>query len=171
MERILIKSSRLNCLHLHSQYYTNNMIIATIASVSSALVLLSGGASMASSYLSFTFHTQYLLNKEQIGCFLKIWMIGASLCIFALITLYVIDDAIIHRSEEVAYGPTRNFYIAQVLGHNGTDLADLTAFILVCVELIYYGVLLYLYVAGLKQVIVFPSDRSVFMRQVFITFR
>ena len=65
----------------------------------------------------------------------------------------MLDDAINHESTQIGYGRRHNFHIAMFVAYTGTDLAVCIASIVVTVEFVYFGVLLYLYIAVLKQVI------------------
>merc|ERR1712228_583140 len=118
----------------------------SLASLSNSFVV-----SVVSSYNSFAFHTQYLLDKQRIGWVLKLWMISSFICMVILCALYIVDDALIHETEEIGFGQMHNFHIAMFVGHTEAKLAMAVAFITSAVEAIYFGVLLFLYVDGLKQ--------------------
>ena len=103
-------------------------------------------------YIGFTFYSQSILKKDQINICLKIWMVFVAIAEIVIFTLWIIDDALQQSPKEIGIAQDDKFTIAMAWGHEEVDMIQYFAISLIIIDVAYFGLLLYIFINGLKQV-------------------
>ena len=107
-------------------------------------------------YLGFTFFSQSILKKNQINIWLKIWMVFVTIAEIVAVGVWIIVDSSQQSPKEIGIAQDGKFKISMFLGHEQdahiTYLYLVAITSLIIIDVAYFGVLLFIYINGLKQV-------------------